>query len=245
MRMRIPPAAWSVARLSAAVVMIAAIVTQFRSTVVDAVADGRDVGTVVVNFLSFFTILSNAFGAVVLLIAVVRYWRHRGSAREPRTLTLALACATTYLAITGIVYNLLLRHLTAADAEVPWTNEVLHVIAPLFFLVDLLLAPGRRSLPWGAVLTALAFPLVWVGYTLARGPLVTDPDDGVPFWYPYPFLNPNGVNGWGGVTAYVIGIAIAFVVIGAIVVGVGKLRARAHAASHPAAVPAEREANPA
>jgi len=39
---------------------------------------------------------------------------------------------------------------------------------------------------------------------LARGAIVG--------WYPYPFLNPANVGGYGGVAAYVIGIMVVFVV---------------------------------
>ena len=33
-------------------------------------------------------------------------------------------------------------------------------------------------------------------------------------WVPYPFLNPAKVAGYGGVAAYAIGIAVAFVLVG-------------------------------
>jgi hypothetical protein len=48
----------------------------------------------------------------------------------------------------------------------------------------------------------MAFPLVWLAYTLVRGPIVD--------WYPYPFLNPANVGGYVGVTAYCIAIALGF-----------------------------------
>ena len=36
--------------------------------------------------------------------------------------------------------------------------------------VDLLVAPGLRRLSWSALGWVLAFPLVWVAYTVVRGP---------------------------------------------------------------------------
>ncbi len=58
-----------------------------------------------------------------------------------------------------------------------------------------------------------------------RGPLVTNPINGDPFWYPYPFLNPNNFdNGYLGVTAYVVGIAVAILAVGLLVVWVGRRR---------------------
>jgi hypothetical protein len=221
------PTVWSAVRLIAAALIMSAVVGQFVTTVRAAISNDRDVTTTIANFFSFFTILSNLVAALALLGAVVWFWmRPPHEEREPAGISLALAGATTYLVITGVVYNLLLRGLPTADDHVAWANEILHVASPVFLVLDLLIAPTRRALRWRAVVAILAFPISWIVYTLVRGPFVIDPRDGVAFWYPYPFLNPNGVNGWGGVTAYVIGIAVTFVVVGALVVWIGRLRAQ-------------------
>ena len=66
---------------------------------------------------------------------------------------------------------------------------------------------------------------MWVIYTLIRGPLTTNPVDGSPFWYPYPFLNPNNfANGYGGVILYIIGIAIAVILVAFFVIWIGRWR---------------------
>ncbi len=239
MRTRTWPTVWSVLRLLAAATIIAALVGQFVATVRASIAADRDTATTIVNFFSFFTILSNIIGALALLAAVVWFWmRPHHEQREPRGIALALAVATTCLLITGVVYNILLRPLpNNADDHVAWANEIVHVVAPAFLLLDLLIAPTRRALPWRSVLAVLAVPSIWIAYTLLRGPFVTDPRLGVAFWYPYPFLNPNGVAGWGGVWAYVAGIAAAFVAVGSFVVWISRLRGREREAS-PAVVPA-------
>ena len=131
--------------------------------------------------------------------------------------------------VTGIVYNTLLRGVELPQGTtVPWSNEVLHVIAPLILLLDLLVAPGRRGLGWGRILTIAAYPIAWVAYTLIRGPITVNPVTGEPWWYPYPFLNPHLVpGGFLGVTGYIIGIAIAIVAVGAAVLWWGRRRDRA------------------
>ncbi len=220
------PTAWSALRLVAAAMMVAALVGQFVATIRASIEADRDTVTAVANFFSFFTILSNIIGALALLAAVVWFWmRPHHEQREPFGTSLALAAATTCLVITGVVYNILLRPLpNNADDHLPWANEIMHVVAPLFLLLDLLLAPTRRALPWRSILVIIAVPSIWMAYTLIRGPFVTDPRLGVAFWYPYPFLNPNGVAGWGGVAAYVAAIAVAFVAVGSLVVWVSRLR---------------------
>jgi hypothetical protein len=215
--------------------LAAAIVRQLGASIGTALERGRDVGVTIANFFSFFTILSNALAAVVLLWAAVWFFTRgrralsatpaaRTSRPEPPALALALACVSTYMIVTGIVYNSLLRTVQLPQGSEPvwWSNEVLHLIGPLFLLADVLFGPLRRTLPWRSLWAIVAFPILWVVYTMIRGPLVTNPTNGDPFWYPYPFLNPNNAGGWPSVVVYVICIAVAILAVGAFVVWWGR-----------------------
>jgi hypothetical protein len=216
---------WTVLRLAMAAVMVAAISAQLAKSIGTATKLGRDVTTTIANFFSFFTILSNALAAIVLIWAAVWYFtRGRRALAEPPALALALASVSTYMIITGIVYNALLRFITLpqGSAPIPWSNEVLHLIGPLFLLADVFFGPLRRALPWRSLWAVVAFPILWVAYTMVRGPLITNPVSRDPFWYPYPFLNPNNPGGWPSVIVYVIGIAVAIVAVGAFVVWWGR-----------------------
>lgn len=233
--------AWSVLRVVMALVIVAAVVTQLAASIATTIELDRDLGTVVANFFSFFTVLSNVLAAGVLTWAGIVHLRRPGTPAagtpvDGPALATVLACATTAMIITGVVYNLLLRGLTLPQGSepVPWSNEVLHLIGPLFLLLDLFVAPRRRALPWRSVAVVLIFPLVWTAYTLVRGPLVTNPGTGDPWWYPYPFLNPHNDGGWPSVLLYVVIIAIAFVVVGAATVGVGRRRAAGAGLPRPA-----------
>lgn len=218
---------WTALRAAAALLIAAAIVAQAVKTIGGAADAGRDVATTVVNFFSFFTVLSNVGSVFVLGWAVVWFWmRGRDAASEPRGLALALASVTTYMIVTGVVYNTLLRGIELTPGTVvPWSNEVLHVVGPAFLLLDLFLAPRRRCLGWGAIAVVLVFPLVWVAYTLLRGENVVNPVTGEHWWYPYPFLNPH-LGGYASVWVYVVGIAVGLAVVAAGVVWVGRRRGR-------------------
>lgn len=217
---------WSLLRLAMAGAIVAAIVAQLVQSVTGAIAAGRDVVTIIANFFSFFTILSNAASAVVLTIAAVWYFsRGRRAKVEPRWLAFLLAAVTTYMVVTGIVYNTLLRGIALEPGSiVAWSNEILHLIGPIFLLADLFVGPFRRALPWRTVIGIVIFPLAWVGYTLLRAPFIVNPGTGDPYWYPYPFLNPNNPGGWGSVVVYVIVIAIAIIAAALLVVWVGRRR---------------------
>ena len=218
----------------AAVLIAAAIVAQASRTIGGAISEGRDVATTTVNFFSFFTVLSNVSSVVVLAIAGIRAFV-RARQPEPYWLSVAIACVSTYMVVTGIVYNLLLRGVALPQGTtVPWSNEVLHVVGPVFLLADLFASLATRRLPWKTIVSILAFPVVWILYTLIRGPLVTNPVTKAPWWYPYPFLDPHVVGGYGGVALYVVGIAVALGAVAALVVAVGRRRAAVEPASVPA-----------
>ena len=68
----------------------------------------------------------------------------RNDAVEPVWLATLFACASTYIIVTGIVYNLLLRSIPIAGISDVWTNETLHVVIPL---VLLLRRPPRGAAP--------------------------------------------------------------------------------------------------
>lgn len=217
---------WSLLRLGMAAAIVAAIVAQLVQSVSGAIEAGRDVLTIIANFFSFFTILSNTASAVILATAAIWYLSQGRRAKvEPRWLAFLLAAVTTYMIVTGIVYNTLLRGIALEPGSiVAWSNEILHLIGPLFLLLDLFLGPFRRALPWRTVLGIVVFPLLWVAYTLLRAPFIINPGTGDPYWYPYPFLNPNNPGGWGSVVVYVIVIAAAIIAVALLVVWVGRRR---------------------
>jgi hypothetical protein len=228
MRSRAWALTWALLRFAMAALIAAAIIAQLVDSVAKAQEYGRDIPTTWANFFSFFTILSNTLSVVVLAWAAIWYLtRGRRGGIEPVSLSIALASVSTYMIITGVVYNTLLRSipLTPATEPVPWSNEILHLVGPLFLALDVLFGSPRRALRWRAVWAVLAFPIVWVVYTMIRGPLVTDPGGSPDYWYPYPFLNPNNFdNGYGGVAVYIVGIAVGIIAVASLVVWVGRLR---------------------
>ncbi len=139
----------------------------------------------------------------------------RNDAVEPVWLATLFACASTYIIVTGIVYNLLLRSIPIAGISDVWTNETLHVVIPLVLLADAFLAPRRRFLPWRTIGMVVMFPILWAVYTMFRANLVTGPATGDPWWYPYPFLDPH-----------LVAIALVITAVAAGVLWIGRRRSR-------------------
>lgn len=207
----------TVLRLAGAGLIVAAIVAQLLRSVENTAAAGGDVSGMLVNFFSFFTIESNVLAVLSLAIGGVLILLGRS---ETLGFTVFRLVAVTYMTVTLIVYNLLLRGIELPQGvTVPWSNEILHVVGPLWIIVDWLFAPGRNRLEWKRVWAVVIFPVVWAAYTLIRGPIVG--------WYPYPFLDPaNSANGYASVAFYVILIASVMVGVGAAAIWVTRRRER-------------------
>ena len=147
-----------------------------------------------INFFSFFTILSNVFATVVFVISA--YYVAVG--RKPSaTDDILRGASVLYMVITGVVYAVLLAGVDV-DLTLPWVNLQLHYIMPIVVLADWLHQPQRTRLTIKSITPWLLFPALYLLYTLIRGPLVG--------WYPYPFLDPGKVGGYGGVALYSLGI---------------------------------------
>lgn len=213
---------FGVLRALVALLVLAAIVAQLATSVRVVAGKGGDVAGFLVNFFSFFTIESNAATVVVLAIGAVLLLGTRTD--DPAWFAAFRAAVVTYMLTTGVVYNLLLRNIPLPQGTtVAWSNEVLHVVAPLYLVLDWLLAPGRVPLRRRTVWGIAAFPIVWAVYTLVRGPFAADAVTGRQPWYPYPFLNPQtSPNGYLSVAFYIVLIAAVILCAGYGVVWVSR-----------------------
>jgi hypothetical protein len=162
-----------------------------------------------VNFFSFFTIESNLLAIAVLLI---------GGVFDPRSQRWAYVrgAATLYMVITGIVYAALLANqevgLTAA-----WVDSAMHQVTPAVLLADWICFPPWSRASYRAALAWLAFPLVYLAYSLSRGAVVD--------WYPYPFLDPRHPGGYGRVAAFAVVLAVVMALLAVAVNAIGRKRA--------------------
>ncbi|WP_211785877.1 Pr6Pr family membrane protein [Kitasatospora atroaurantiaca] len=173
------------------------------------------------NFFSYFTILSNMAGVVVLLTGGVL-----GLLGRPGVPDGVRGAVVLYMTITGLVYAVLLSgyHL---PLEIIWVNTVVHKIMPLVYLVDWLAAPPRRRIAYRTALTWLAFPFLYLAYSLIRGPIV--------HWYAYPFLDPARSGGYGRIAGACTLMTVAFVLVAAALVRAGNALRRRQERAAPAA----------
>ena len=178
-------------RLGSVVLVLAAIVAQ----AVELADHGRFDAT---RFFAFFTIQSNLIGVAALVWVVIARTKPRS-----RALELFRGAAAAYLTVTFLVVIFLLSGVDV-QLQLAWVDFVLHKLFPVIVVLDWIVDPPQVRLTLRAALTWLAYPLVWIALTLARGAA-----DG---WYPYPFLDPaNG--GYGQVVVTIAAITVGFLLL--------------------------------
>jgi hypothetical protein len=226
---------WSWLRLAAAAVGLSGIAAGFVVNVDRATREGVDLGLVLTNYFSLFTIITTTLTAIALTAGAAWSMRHPGTSREPFPIALGIAVVTGPMILLGGVFNVLLRGPASGLAltDSPgialldsYATETLHVVLPLYLLVDLLFATRRRGLRWWTLSVLVAYPLVWIVYTMVRGELTPDPYGETAWWYPYPFLDPHGDGGWASAITYIAVLLVALVGIGAVTIAIGRFRER-------------------
>lgn len=230
---------WVWFRVAAAIVALSGVAAGLLVNLDRAMRESQDRTDVLANYFSLFTIVSSILSVVVLMIAARWMLRHPGPSPEPVGIALAVAAVTAPVILLGIVFNVLLRGdpvpIAATDPGWvsfmdSWATETLHVVLPIYFVIDLLFAGRRRGLPWSSLAVIVSYPLVWTAYTMVRGERVVNPDGSTPWWYPYGFLDPH-IAGYGSAFTYIGGILCAFMLLGVAIIGIGRARER-HAARH-------------
>lgn len=192
--------------------------------------------------LSYFTIQSNALVAVVFAGSAWRSWTGR------RPLPPLLTGGTLlYIAITGLVYHLVLANdaatfsmTDATGALTGWhavSNDLLHTVTPLAAAADWLVLTRPGALRPRHVPLWLLYPLAYLAFALARGALMTP---GTPARYPYPFLDVDE-HGYAGVLGNAVVFGLAFAALALVLVGLDRirpeLRLREYRISRPGAGP--------
>jgi len=158
----------------------------------------------ILNFFSYFTILSNLLWGIALWCSV---FLNRTKAGDFLSGPGIVSAITLYLFIVGLVYNLVLRRTWDPQGWQWLADNLLHVVNPFLIVCFWSFYIEKGTLKWKESLNWLWFPLIYLLYSLARGHIV--------HWYPYPFLNV-AVSGYLQVFINAGMVLITFVLFGSL-----------------------------
>jgi len=167
----------------------------------------------VINYFSFFTILTNGIVALAMALPVLTPSGSPARFLDSPPVRTAIAA---YILIVGVVYHLLLAPLWDPEGLNLAAQTILHTIVPIVFVLDWLLYVKHGETPWRIALTGLALPLIYALWTLAHGAWTG--------FYPYPFIDVSEL-GYPRVLVNMAGLVLAFVVIKLLLVALDKLLA--------------------
>lgn len=139
----------------------------------------------VVRVFSFFTIQSNLLCGFIALTLALRPHRDGPIWRAVRL------AALFGITVTGIVYSAVLADMHEPAGFAPeLVNTIVHYIVPIMVVLGWFVLGPRPRIDRRTVVLSLAFPVLWILYTLIRGAIV--------HWYPYPFADVDAL-GYGRV----------------------------------------------
>ncbi|WP_262136864.1 Pr6Pr family membrane protein [Pseudomonas sp. Marseille-Q5117] len=165
-----------------------------------------------VSFFSYFTILTNTLVATVLTCAVSE---RQSAARRWFLQPWVSSGIAVSIAVVGLAYSILLRHLWHPEGWQFVADELLHDVMPLLFLGYWWRCVPKGTLRLRHLPLWLIYPLVYFIYALLRGHLLGA--------YAYPFIDV-AVLGYPQVLANAGGILVGFVLVGLLVIGLDRFR---------------------
>jgi hypothetical protein len=177
---------------STAAVVAAGLVIQ---VLVVATAGSSHWGSIparIFNVFCYFTIESNVILGVTCLLLAIRL------DRRSQTFATFRLIGVVAIAITGLVYHVAIAHLVEFDGWGLVADQLTHTVAPVAGVAGWVVAGPRGLTSWRTVGLVLLYPLGYITFTLARGPIV--------HFYPYHFIDVTAL-GYGKVAANCVWLA--------------------------------------
>lgn len=165
----------------------------------------------VLDFFSYFTILSN----IVVVVVATMLWRNPN--RNSGLFRVMRLDSLIMITVTGLVYAIVLAPNAQLQGWEYVSNTLEHYITPILTVLVFILIGPRGLIRVRTIFLALILPLIWVGYSLARGAVIDS--------YPYGFLDAARY-GYGTVLINIVGVVSIGVLVGFIFLGIDKLMGR-------------------
>jgi hypothetical protein len=203
-----------VAEAVGAVIGTAALVLQLYLLLRLAGAKGTNSTAAIIEFFSYFTILSNLLAVLAYLGSLLNKGRGGASFFARPGVKTAIAL---YIAVVGLVYVIVLRVLWNPAGLAKLADVALHYVTPVYFLIYWAIFVDKSRLAYADIPRWLIFPVIYAVYAIARGAVTGT--------FPYPFLDYPKI-GLSRVALNIVVLVAAFAGIGALLVAASRLLGR-------------------
>ncbi|MGZ7455396.1 Pr6Pr family membrane protein [Pseudomonas sp. Ma2-10] len=163
-----------------------------------------------VSFFSYFTVLSNTWVATVLTCELTS---RESAARRWFLQPWVSSGIAVSIAVVGLGYNVLLRHLWHPQGWQWLADELMHDVMPLLFLAYWWWCVPKGTLRLRHIAAWVIYPVTYFAYALWRGHLLAV--------YPYPFVDV-GKLGYPQVFLNAGGLLVGFVVIALLLMAIDR-----------------------
>ena len=184
------------------------------------------------DFYVHFTNISNFLCLGVMVASLIQTVKKKGDGYVTTAPVLKFIGVLGIL-LTFLVFNLVLAGAEGRDPQLNWRigSLLFHVLLPIMYIADWFLFYERKQCKWYYPLTSAIFPLGYALFLLIQAIIlkfdssILIPTSTTPLIYPYFFVNLDTL-GVPGVLMWVGILAVAFVVVGYLFLGLDRLGKR-------------------
>jgi hypothetical protein len=165
----------------------------------------------IINYFSYFTILTNIIVAFSLTVSLLSPSSKMGNFfSSPYT----ESAITVYIIIVGIIHFFLLRNLADLKSWNMVADTILHKIIPMLYAFYWVKFVTKDKLHWKDSMQWLLYPVIYLFYVLVRG--------FIDCFYPYPFADV-GKLGYSKALMNGILIIASFWILGLVLIFINNL----------------------
>jgi hypothetical protein len=177
---------------------------------IDLVNHQSEILTELIQYISYFTILTNAMVGIYFLVCALFSKTKLGVFMHKASTTTAIA---VYITVVGLIFNLVLRSIYHPVGLACIANEIMHVAIPAGFFLYWLVQTPKVNLKIQDTYYWLQYPSFYLIYILVRGFFTNK--------YPYPFVNVAQI-GLQKVLVNSFFLASLFFVLSVVFIWIGK-----------------------
>jgi len=190
------------------------VLLQLYITLQSNMQNGKGIGGGIVSFLGYFTILTNLLVCVALTTPLAAPGSAAGRFFSRSDVTAGVA---TSIVFVSLAYHFLLRNVWNPQGLQLVADVLLHYVIPALFLMYWWFNFPKGALRWTYPMLWGLYPTAYLIYMLIRGRIIGS--------YPYGFIDPIAI-GYPRTMINAVGLLLAFIVLGLILVALGRIQRR-------------------